>query len=88
MTTMRDDILRQAIVLSPEDRAWLADALEISLLPAEFVSSEIPDVWKEEIDRRMRACERGEVQFVDMETVFKDLHESLAQVRSRHQTKS
>lgn len=76
--SLREEIIQQALELSAEDRAFVADAMEQSLPHGDFASSEVAAAWSEEIDRRIVALERGEVQALDFEAAMKQLRQSLA----------
>jgi putative addiction module component (TIGR02574 family) len=67
MSTTVEELATQAITLSAEDRARLADLL-LASLPA----GEDPDVdaaWDEEIRRRVEAVELGAARLVPAEEV-------------------
>lgn len=61
----RDQIVEQALSLPPEDRAFVANALEQSLSHSGFASPEIEEAWAEEIERRLAAYDRGEVKALE-----------------------
>lgn len=77
----RDEITREALALSPEDRAYVADALERSLETGSFATPELADAWSAEIHRRIAAFERGETTPVDLETSNARLREAFRQRR-------
>jgi putative addiction module component (TIGR02574 family) len=77
----RDDIARQALSLPPDDRAFLADVLEQSLAQ-EFTTPEIALAWTKEIDRRLDAYDRGEIQAVDAQTAIDEMRRKLAEHRA------
>jgi putative addiction module component (TIGR02574 family) len=77
----RDDIARQALSLPPDDRAFLADVLEQSLAQ-EFTTPEIALAWTKEIDRRLDAYDRGEIQAVDAQTAMDEMRRKLAEHRA------
>jgi putative addiction module component (TIGR02574 family) len=77
----RDAIARQALSLSPEDRAWVADVLERSLDSEAFATPEIADAWSKEIDRRIAAYDRGDTRAVDFETVLSHVRKALTERR-------
>jgi len=58
----------QARSLSPDERAQLADALLDSLRDAP--SAEIEAAWVLEIEERVAAYDRGELEAVSAESVF------------------
>lgn len=77
MTAAVKAVLEQAMQLSPEERAELANALDgmgddaPALSPAELAAA-----WRPELDRRREQLERGEVQTVDA-------REAIAGIRAR-----
>jgi hypothetical protein len=73
--SIRDQIVEQALSLTPEDRAFVADALERSLTRDGFASPEIEQAWAEEIERRLAAYDLGEVKALE--------GTSLAHIRQR-----
>jgi len=62
---LRDEIVQQALSLSPADRAYVADALEHSLAEEGFSSTEVARAWVDEVDRRLAAYGRGETTATD-----------------------
>lgn len=78
----KDEIAREALNLSPEDRAYVADVLERSL-DAGDVPEAIAVAWSEEIDRRISAYDRGETQALDIETSNARLRDALAAHRAK-----
>jgi len=62
------EIEKSARLLSPEERARLAEALTESL--REAMPSEIEAEWEAEIKRRVEAYERGEATVIPAEDVF------------------
>jgi putative addiction module component (TIGR02574 family) len=62
------EIEKSARLLTPEERARLAEAMTESL--REAMPSEIEAEWKAEIKRRVEAYERGEVTLIPAEDVF------------------
>jgi putative addiction module component (TIGR02574 family) len=67
-------LLQAALVLSPADRAMLADYLLESLDGTS--QDEIDSTWREEIERRIRAVDECRVDLIPGQEV-------LAQLRSR-----
>jgi putative addiction module component (TIGR02574 family) len=78
----KEEIAREALNLSPEDRAYVADVLERSLDTGD-VPEEIASAWSKEIDRRIAAYDRGETQAVDFETSLAQVREALAKHRAQ-----
>jgi putative addiction module component (TIGR02574 family) len=62
------EIEKSARLLTPEERARLAEAMTESL--REAMPSEIEAEWDAEIKRRVEAYERGEARLVPAEEVF------------------
>lgn len=71
MPTDFDTILSEALSLSPNDRAMLADHLLASLDGPN--QKEIDAAWAEEAERRMREIDEGKVELVDGELVMERL---------------
>jgi hypothetical protein len=76
-------IVAQALSLAPEDRAYVADALEHSLAGGGFASPEIEKVWAEEIERRLATYDRGEIKAVDADVALDQIRQQLADRRAR-----
>ena len=64
-------ILREAMALSAEERARLAEELLTSLDSA--AQSEIDRAWAEEAERRIDAFEAGKVPAEDVDDVIRDM---------------
>jgi putative addiction module component (TIGR02574 family) len=62
------EIEKSARLLTPEERARLAEAMTESL--REAMPSELEAEWEAEIKRRVEAYERGEACLVPAEDVF------------------
>ncbi|MGQ0654679.1 MAG: addiction module protein [Betaproteobacteria bacterium] len=62
------EIEKDARLLSPEERARLAEVMTESL--REAMPSDIGAAWEAEIKRRVEAYERGEASLVPAEDVF------------------
>jgi len=69
MATTLEQIQAQAMKLSVEERAELADRLWTSLARQD----EIDRAWAEEIERRVRQLDAGEVEAIPEETVIAEL---------------
>lgn len=70
MSTATDKILEQALHLSPDERAGLADGLLSSL---DKPDPAIETLWLKEAEDRMAAYRAGELDAVDAEQVFAEL---------------
>lgn len=68
MQDMVEELVQRGLSLAPEDRARLAERLLDSL--HEPPSPEIDVAWREEIERRVAAYRRGEVEVFEAEEVF------------------
>jgi len=62
------EIEKSALLLSPEERARLAEAMTESL--REAMSQEVEAAWEAEIRHRVEAYERGEATLIPAEDVF------------------
>ncbi|WP_073465545.1 addiction module protein [Rhizobacter sp. OV335] len=58
----------RSVALSPEDRVRMAERLLDSLQDSSL--AHIEAAWDEEIERRVEACERGEVRTYEAKDVF------------------
>lgn len=77
MTAAVKALLEQAMQLSPEERAEVANALDGLSADAPALSSEdLAAAWRPELDRRRGEIERGEVRTVDA-------REAIAGIRAR-----
>jgi len=75
--TTRDEIAQQALALSADDRAFLADMLEQSLCDNDCTQQEFAAYWTGELDRRMAEHERDPSQAVDAETALAEMRQHL-----------
>lgn len=76
MSLTADEIMAEAMKLSPEERADLADRLWISAMPREEVAA----AWDAEIARRVAEIEAGTAELIPAEEVFAKLREKLRKV--------
>ena len=60
MTNRLEVVEAQALALSPEDRAQLADKLITSL----FVDHDIENAWSAEVERRIGEIESGRAKLI------------------------
>lgn len=79
----REHVLEEALALPPEDRAFLAERLEESLSHGQFATPEIAAAWTAEVDRRIAAYDRGEVQASDADPSIARMRSYLADHRAR-----
>ncbi|MFA6311307.1 MAG: addiction module protein [Sterolibacterium sp.] len=70
MSALLAELEQQARTLSPDERAHLAEVLLESLHDTSL--SEIETEWQREIESRVAAYDRGEVQTYSAEDVFAD----------------
>ena len=68
------ELLQQASQLKPEEQATLSGYLIDRLVPRD---TEWEATWTEECERRIAACERGEMQTYDSDEV-------MAQLKAKH----
>jgi putative addiction module component (TIGR02574 family) len=71
------------MLLPPEDRAYVVDALEQTLSSEDFATPELAAAWGAEIERRVGAYERGELPAEEMEVALAHIRQQLADFRSR-----
>ena len=64
----KNDILREAMSLSANERFIIVDELLKSL---DKPDKEIDDIWEEEAVNRLKAYDEGKLETVSMEEVFK-----------------
>lgn len=85
----REEVLKQALELSPADRGLLCFQLDESLIPPEqlakggFATPELAAKWSAEIDRRIEAMQRGEIATIDRETATKYIRDALEASREQ-----
>ena len=70
MSTTLEQLTSQAIALSPEDRARLADLL-LASLPDE-ADEPLDEAWDQEIERRVKAVESGTARLFSAADVHAD----------------
>jgi putative addiction module component (TIGR02574 family) len=75
MSRTTDQILTDALTLSPQARAFVAEKLIESLDAAP--GSEISEAWRAEIRRRCREVDEGLVELRDAAVVFAKAYEAL-----------
>jgi hypothetical protein len=80
--TIREQVLQDALALSPADRAFVADRLDESLGSSDFASPEIAAAWTAEITRRIQAYERGEILASDADVSIERMRKHLAEHRA------
>lgn len=73
MSISIESIEAQAMKLSPDERADLADRLWISVAEQDDIDA----AWDAEIERRIAQLDAGEVERVPWETVIADLRAQL-----------
>jgi hypothetical protein len=81
--SMRDQVIEHALKLSPEDCAFVADRLERSLTEEAISSPEIARAWTAEIERRIAAYDRGEMEGSDADSALARMRAYLAEHRAR-----
>lgn len=73
MSLTPDEIMAEAMKLSPDERADLADRLWISAMPREEVAA----AWDAEIARRVAEIDAGTAELIPSEDVFAWIDEEL-----------
>lgn len=71
MSTLNEKFLQDALALPVELRAELAEKLLESLNPKS--NSETDKLWEEEVDRRIKEVESGEVELLSEEEVGNEI---------------
>jgi putative addiction module component (TIGR02574 family) len=71
MTRDAQDLLRQALQLSDAERAEIAGVLLESLEPP--ADADVEEAWRREVERRLRAIDAGEGEWVPWEDVREQL---------------
>lgn len=74
MSTLAEELSRQALALPPEERAWLAEEL---LATVQDVDREVEAAWDAEIRQRLAEIDSGEAKLVPAEEVFDELRRLL-----------
>jgi putative addiction module component (TIGR02574 family) len=75
MTRSTEEVILEAMSLPPDARAIVADRLLMSLDSPR--RKEIDILWAEEVERRVRQIETGEVKPIPGEDVFKEIRNDL-----------
>lgn len=73
MSPVIAELFRQAIELPSEERMELVEKLIESLEPAGFDSADVAPAWNAEVQRRISEIDRGDVELVPAEEVFRKL---------------
>ena len=68
MSELAEKLIQEALSLPPDERAVVAERLLSSLEPE---LSEIDQLWALEAEERLNAYERGEVETIPGEEVYK-----------------
>ncbi len=76
-----DQLLHDAMELSPDERAALAYTLIDTLDDAPATSEEVGRVWAEEVQRRREAIRKGDVQLIPWDEARERLRRDLAERR-------
>ena len=72
-----ETLLQEALQMSPQDRLFMAEALERSFSQGEFATPEIAAAWAEEASRRADAFAKGELSGEDWNIAFEKMQERL-----------
>lgn len=75
MSISAEKVISEALSLSPQARAYVAECLleSLDITPGE----ELSPAWLEEIQRRCRQMDEGTIQMRDASEVFAKAHASL-----------
>ena len=79
MTQQAETVLSQALDLPERERATIAAALLQSLEPP--VDANVDNAWREEVARRIKAVDSGEMATIPWEDLRERLHARLAVLR-------
>ena len=71
MTQKSQVVLEEALKLSPNERAEVAEQLIASL--EEAPDTAVEEAWQQEVQRRLQQVERGEVKIIPWEEVQRRL---------------
>jgi len=63
------DVLKQALILKPEERFMVVEGLIRSL---DEPDNSLDEIWAEEAEKRLKAYRSGNLEGVPMEDIFKD----------------
>lgn len=74
MSTSAETLLRQALQLTPLDRAALVESLITSL---DKPDAELDALWLKEAESRMAGYRAGEIEAIDADEVFAELGKTL-----------
>lgn len=77
----RDEIVQQALALPPDDRVYVADAMERSFNEGGFSSPEIAAAWMDEIESRLAAYDRGDANAIPASLAIDNIRGRLARHR-------
>ncbi|MDC7226175.1 MAG: addiction module protein [Spirochaetales bacterium] len=72
MVISKDDIFKEAVNLSPMDKAQLVETILSSFNFQDRL--EIDLAWAKEAENRLKAIENGEMETVSMEEVFSSIN--------------
>jgi putative addiction module component (TIGR02574 family) len=75
MPQLDSELLKQALDLPVDQRVELVERLVHSLEETPFASPEVEAAWRAEVHRRIDEIDRGEVQLIPAEDVFRKLRE-------------
>jgi putative addiction module component (TIGR02574 family) len=76
----RDEIIEQALALSPEDRAIVAEAIEQSLPREQVGTDEVAAAWCREIEQRLESYVRGDSPALAHDEAFDYLERTLSEM--------
>ena len=77
MARKAEDVYRDALALSEEEREELIRLLTMQA-DIGWESPEIEKAWREECDRRVKAMDRGDMELIPAEEVFRRIRARLS----------
>jgi putative addiction module component (TIGR02574 family) len=77
MTQLAQQLLDQAMQLSPDEREGLADQLYLSLHATAEPQEEVHAAWSEELARRLEEVDAGKVNLLSVQEVHQSIREIL-----------
>jgi len=81
-TLSREQLLQQALRMPEDDRAYLAEMLEVSLPEPAVPSEQLAAEWSREIDRRIEAYLRGETTATSVDESIERIRRALVERRA------
>jgi putative addiction module component (TIGR02574 family) len=64
----KQDIFKEVMTMKPAQKAELIDKLILSL---DIPNQKVEELWRDEVENRVKAYENGEIKTVSIKEVFK-----------------